>query len=327
MGAVVLAIGLAVAGCGGGGGDATVPPDATAAEVAELAGFGGVHSGAVAASLFITKLKTKEALSMSVTGRFKHLAEGDLPQLFVTAESQGDWNGRSVDFSSLLLLHSHAGWIRYGLGAGERHYRIEPSTVEGLGSKLEQAEGGAGDVGACLRAIRETPLAPLVRNPKIEGRREEGDGTKVVLVAGEIVIARLRSLLVRLARDPGCGAQMRALGLPSAPQLEVARVDFHKGVKGAGLTLAVDKHGVVRELTTRFECARLNGEFFELQLDFGLSEVNRPIEVSGSTEGEPLDNLLRKFGTTEEALLRADGDELAIALLEGIGGAMAGRSP
>lgn len=327
--ATVLAIALTVGACGGGGSEATVPPDATAPEVAELAGFDGVHSGAVEASLVITKLKTKEAISMSVGGRFKHLAEGDLPLVFMNASSQGLWNGRDVNFNSLLILLSHAGWARYGLGAGEKHYRIAPSTLEAFDSKFMQAqEGGAvGDVGACLQASQESDLAGLMRDPKIEGRREEGDGTKVVLVTGDLVIGRLRSLLVKLARDPSCGAQMKALGLPSAGQLEASRVDFKKGIKGAPLTLAVDRHGVIRELTTRFECARLNGEFFELQLDFSLREVNQAIDVSGSTEGEPLDHLLRKFGTTQGAALRAEGDAAVIAFLKGLGGAMTGRLP
>ena len=151
------------------------------------------------------------------------------------------------------------------------------------------------------------------------------------MIAGEIDIPRLQSLLVGLAQDPACGAQVEALGLPPAAQLEAAKVDFKKGF-GPRLTLAVDRHGVIRELSTRFECARLNGELFELQLDFHLNEVNQAIEswAIESAEvkaGKPLDDLLREFGTTQETALKAEGEEVAIAFLEGLGGSLAGRLP
>jgi hypothetical protein len=118
---------------------------------------------------------------------------------------------------------------------------------------------------------------------------------------------------------------MEALGLPAAAELEAAKVDFKKGFGGPHLTLAIDRYGVIRELSTRFECARLNGELFELQLDFRLSEVNRAIEVSGSPEGGSLDNLLRKFGTTQGAVLQAGSSEAVIAFVEGLSRAMTGR--
>jgi hypothetical protein len=327
--AIAVGLASAVGACGNDGGATTVPRNAAPQEVAEVADLKGIHSGVVYAGLFVTKLKRNESISFSFNGSFRHLGEGDLPQFFIAANSGGRWNGRRASFSSRLLVLSNGAEVSYGSAAGEKGYAVDSSILEGLRSKVEQTRegGGRGDVTACLKVAQQVDLAQLVRNPKLDGWREEADGTKVVSIVGDLVIDRLRKLLVQLARDPACGAQMEALGLPTANQLEAARLDFKKGVKGVPVTVAVDKHGVIRELSTRFECARLNGEFFELQLNFTLREVNRAVEVSGSPEGEPLDKLLRKFGTSEGAALRAEGDAAVIAFLEGLSGAMTGRLP
>jgi hypothetical protein len=327
-GAIAVALAVSVGACSGGSsGEATIPPGAPPQEIAELAGLDGVHSGDAEANLIVTKLKKNEAISFRVNGSFKRLNEGASPELFMAASSQGQWNGHSADFNSSATVLPDKAAIAYGQGADEKSYQIEPSSFDGLRSKLDQArsEGGEGDLAACLEAAQGFDFARLLRAPKIEDHREESDGTKVVIVAGDLVISRLRSLFVELARDPDCAAQMKALGLPPAAQLETARVDFKKGFGGPRLTLAVDRHGVVHELSTRFECARLNGEFFELQLDFNLREVNRPIEVSDSVEGDSLSDLLRRLGTSEEAALKARGSEAVIAFLEGLGGALVGR--
>ncbi len=327
-GAIVVASVLMVGACGSAG-DTTIPSDAAPQEVAEVAGLEGVHSGVVEANLFVTKLKKNEAISFRINGGFKDLDEGSLPRFYLAAGSQGRWNGRAADFNSLLTVLPDKAAIAYGQAEGEKSYEIEASTLDELKSKLDQAraEEGKGDVDACLEAAHDFDLAQLVRDPKIEGRREEADGTKAVLLVGDLDIPQLRDLLVELARDPDCGAQIKALGLPPAAQLATARVDFKKGFGGPRLTVAVDRHGVIRELSTRFECARLNGELFELQLDFKLGEVNRGIEVNGSMEGEPVDSLLRRFGTTREAALQAQGSEAVIGLLEGLGGSLTGRLP
>jgi hypothetical protein len=322
-----LALTMMVAACGSDGGETTVEADATPVEVAEVAGLQGVRSGVATVSLNASKLKTKESMTVSLSGSFKRLEDGEEPQIALVASSQGRWNDHTIDFSSRAVL-ADGGTVSYGKAGKEQLYEVEAPTLDELRSKLDQAstDAGQGDVGACAEAAEGADLSRLLRNPEVEGRREEADGTKVVLVAGDLEISRLRELLVELARDPSCGAQMKALGLPPAAQLEAARVDFKNGF-GPRLTAAVDRHGVIRGLTTRFECARLNGELFELQFDFGLNEVNQGIEISGSPEGEPLDNLLRMFGTRQEAVLRAEGEEVLIGLLEGLGDAMTGRLP
>ena len=328
--AAVVAVSSLVA-CGGGE-DAsttlTVSPHAGAKTVAEVAGLEGVHSGEVEASLLVTKLKANEAISFRVDGSFARLGEESPPQLAMAASSQGHWDGRTVDFNSLLTVLPKEAALSYGHIEEEKPYEIEGPTLERLKSKFDEAqsEGGKGDVTACLEAARGLDLAQLIHAPEIEDRRTESDGTKVALISGEIDIPRLQGLLVRMLRDPDCGAQAEALGLPPAAQLEAAEVDFKKGF-GPRLTLAVDRHGIIRSLFTRFECARLNGEFFELQLNFSLREVNQASELTQAATGEPVEKLLREFGTTEEAALGAEAEELVVGFLRGLGAGLSGRLP
>lgn len=328
-GAAAVVLAFSVAACGGGHDETTVGVDSTPLEVAEAAGLHGVHSGIASGSLIVSKLKTKEVMSLSFSGGFKQPDQGGRPQFYLAADSKGRWNGRTIEFNSRLLVLADSGIINYGPAGKEGVYEIEGSTLEGLASKLSLArtDEGESDMTACPRAAEGFDFSQLLRDPEVEGRHREGDGTEVVVVKGELAIPRLQNLLVGLAKDPDCGAQMKALGLPSAAELEAARVDFKKGFGGPYLTLAVDSHGVFRGLSTRFECARLNGELFELQLDLGLAEPNQEVDVSGEAETKPLDSLLRKFGTTQEAILRAGADEAVIAFLEELSGAMTGRLP
>lgn len=323
---IAVALAAAVGGCGGDD-EGTIASDAPPQAVAEAAGLDGVESGMVEASLFITKLKTKEALDFHLDGSFGQRDESSPSQLAMVAGAQGQWNGRSVNASSRLTVLADRAVIAYGTAAGERSYEIDAATVDALRSKLDRArsEGGSGDPTACLQAAEGFEAASLIREPKIEDRQKEADGTQVIAIAGDLVVARLRHLLVKMAQDPDCGAQMAALGLPPADALESAKVDFGNGIAAPLLTLAVDGHGVVRELSTRFECARLNGEVFELQFNFWMREVNRSTKVTAGPGGEPLDHLLRKFGTTEEAAMRAEDAEAMIAFLGGLGDVLSGR--
>ncbi len=325
---VAILTSVSFAACGGRDSATTVSPDATPQEIAAVAGIRDLHSGNINAGLIVTKLAKNESIVLGFTGSFEGLGEGEQSQFHVAASSQGRWSSRTIDLNSQLTVRPEGAVLDYGPSGREEAYELLPKTFENLRAEVGRAQeaGGGGDASACLDAAGEFDLAELIRDPEIEGRREESDRTKVVLVTGDLNIPRLHYLLLRLARDPDCGAQMDALGLPTADEMAGARVDFKKGF-GPKLTVAVDRHGLLRSLTTRFECARLNGEKFELELNFGLSEVNQEIEISGPVEGAPLSKLLQRLGTTQEAILGGSSEETVIALLQGLGDAMAGRLP
>jgi len=330
LGAFAVALLLLLNACGSESGtdtdEITLSPTAPPREVAEVAGLAGVHSGEAEVSLLLNDLETEEPVSIYLLAGFEGLDEGSMPQsLSMDAKSNGELNRRSVDASASLSVLPDKAQIAYGNAERQKSYEIGTESLAALRSKFEQAhsEEGTGDLAACLQAFERFELTQLLRDPKIEERRQESDGTKVTVVVGELIISRLREFAVKLARNPACGAQMAALGLPPAPVLEMAKVDFKKGF-GPHLTLAVDRHGVIRELSTRFECARLNGKVFELEFGFRMREVNRPIQVRAGESGKPFDRLLGELGTTEDAVLRAPSSVAVLAFLEGLSNILTG---
>lgn len=327
--ALVAALTALLVGCGGdGGGETTIAPDATPREVAQVAGFQGVQSGSVDTNVILSSRRKHESIALHLTAGFNPSAEGEPSSFALTLSSQGEWHGRSVNFNGNLVVLPDGAVLHYGPFGAEQAYQADASSLEELRSKFAQAEadGGKGDLSACLDAAGEFSLAELLPRPKIEAHRKEADGSRVVLLSGAIDLPRLHSLLAKVARDPDCAAQLAALGLPSADEIEGAKVDIGRGYVPR-LTVAVDRHGVIHALSTRFDCARMNGEIYELELSFSLGEVNQPVDVSGFIEGAPVDNLLRKFGTSLESAMRADATEVVLAVLEGLGANVAGQSP
>lgn len=268
-------------------------------------------------------------MHMGLVAEFEGFGEEALPQFHLVLRSQGLLDGRSVDFNgSLMLLPSEAEFI-YGRSYHEQSYKPDKATFEKLKSKFEEAqeEGGEGDLTACLQAAEGFELARLVHDFKDEGRRKDPDGTPVFLVGGEIDIPAFVNLLVHLARDPACGAQMRALGLPPAVELEVAMAELKRRIEEAKVTLALDENGVLHDLVVHAAWKNRLGKSLELELEFLLREVNKPIEVSLSPGGRPLDALLRKFGSNQAAALRAGGPEAVIGFLKGTAGGVTGQLP
>lgn len=327
--AIVAALAGTAVGCGrGGSGEITLASDATPREVAEAAGFQGVHSGRVNTTLILSKKGKGESISVRLAAGVDQSPEGDASPFELGLTSQGRWNGHPLDFNSQLVVLSNRAVLHYGSVGAEKAYKVGASTLEELRSKYEQAQadGDQGDLSACLDAAEEFRLAEVLRKPEIEGHRKEADGARVVLLSGPVDLPRLHALLNKMARDPNCGAQLQALGLPSAAEIESAKVDIGRGYVPTW-TAAVDRHGVIHALSVRFDCARMKGEIYELELNFSLGEVNQPIDVTGFIEGAPIDALLQRFGTNLESAMRASGSEAILAFLQGLGADVAGQTP
>ena len=326
--ALVIVTALSLAACGDSGEDTVVTPG-NPKGLAEEATLDGIHSGHVESLLAIGNRSRGETIHMRLIADFKGFGEESLPQFHVSLSSQGLLGGRTVDFNgSLILLPSEALFI-YGRAYRERAYQADDATFKALRSKFEetQEEGGEGDVTACLQAAKGVELARLVRNFKGEGRRKDPDGALVFLVSGEIDVPRLIDVLVSLARDPACGTQMRALGLPSAPELEAVRAGLEGRVKEAEVTLAVGKDGFLHDLAVHAAWENLQGKDFGLEFEYLLREVNKPTEVLTSSGERPLNALLRKFGSSQAEALQAGGAEAVVGFLKGIAGGMTGQLP
>lgn len=324
----MAAVAIWLAGCSGSSGEITVNPEKPQ-ELLEDATVNGVHSGETEVIFVLINHSKNEKLAIRPRGYFKGLGEGGLPQLKMTVGSIGRLEGREVDFTgSMILLPSRAGFV-YGKAYRELPYKPDKATFEALKSKFEEAqkEGGEGDVMACVRAVEGVELPQLIHNVRRAGRREYPDGSRVFLVAGDLDVDHLINVLVQMAEDPACGAQMSALGLPSAPELKAAEAILKRQIEEERATLSVDKHGILHDLGFQLAWKNPRGESIELSLEFRLRAVNTNPEIYFYPEGESLDALLRKFGTNAETALRVGGAEAVIGFLKGFAGGVTGQLP
>jgi len=323
-----VAMGLVACGGGSSSGEITVNPEKPQ-ELAEEATLDGVHGGQTEVVFLLINKSKEEKLAIRPRGYFKRLGEGGLPQFQVAVSSVGRFDGHNVGFNgTLTLMPAQMGFV-YGPAYHEQPYKSDKATFEALRSKFEEAqkEGGEGDAMACIQAAKGVELPQLIHNVKREGEREYSDGTRVFLVGGDLDVDRLIDVLVQMAEDPACGAQMSALGLPSAPELKAAKTILKGQIEEARATFSVDKHGVLRDLGFKLDWKNPHGESMELSLEFRLRVINTNPEIYFYPEGKSLNALLGNFGTSTETALRAGGTEDVIGFLKGLAGGLIGQPP
>jgi hypothetical protein len=319
------------AGCGRSAEDTTAVPISPGDPrgIVEEATLDGIHSGHLDGLLNVSNRSGGDAIRMGFFATFNGLEEEGSPQFLLSLKSQGTMGGRSVDFNGSLGFHPSKAQFIYGPSYREYPYDFDNATFQELRSKFEaaQQEEGEGDVEACLQDADGLELARLVRNLDSQGRRKNPDGVPVFLVSGEIDVSAFVDLIVRLAQEPTCGSQMRALGIASAPELEASLAGLSRRVTRAEVTLAIDKKGFLHDLVVHAAWKNLQGESLDLDFAFLLREIDEPIDVPLMADGRPLDELLRKFGSSQAAALDAGGAKVVIGFLEGIAGGMTGRLP
>jgi hypothetical protein len=137
----------------------------------------------------------------------------------------------------------------------------------------------------------------------------------------------LTDLLVQMAEDPDCGAQMEALGLPSPTALKTLGEELAKRAEGSHVTVEIDKHGLLRSLEATLDSATAQTGKTELKFSLSLREVNKQTGIPAGAPSKPFAVLVRKFGVEPKAVLQATGDELFLGLLEGFGGGATGQLP
>jgi hypothetical protein len=326
--ACVAVAAAALSACGGSGRNEVTIATASPKERVEAVNMDGIHSGQISTSFFLSERDEKELIGLRFAVFFKGLGEGGLPQFQATASSQSLVHGRNVDFNGSFFLLPDEVVLVYGHAYQEKPYKPDKRTFEVLIPKLEEAqeEGGEGDLTACLEAAEGLQLASLLRSLKNEGRSEVSGVTGFV-VSGDIDVGRLAEMLVHLAEDRRCGAQLRALGLPPTAPLKALMKEVVRRVEDARATLTVDKHGLPRELRARIEVERAGREPEYLEVTWALNSVNQRTQVFGSPNGRPLEVLLRKFDTDTETALEAAPSELILGFLRGLSAGLSGELP
>jgi hypothetical protein len=322
-----IAAGLAACGGGGGegGGETTDISAASPQEVAESANFEGVHTAEIEIELEIDRYKPHEPeeINMRILGNVVGLGEGRLPKFDFAIESKGPLSGRDVEFSGGLLYTGE-----YAVANFEQQtYEPSRGLLEGIESGFEEAQqaGDEGNVMACVEAAQGIPLSQLVHGLKKEGRAEYFDGTPVYYVGGTLNIPGLIDGLVQLEEDSACAAQLKAAGVPSVTELDAAKAALGGKIKEAPMQLAVDKHGLVRNLNAEALGTNAQGEEVEVEFLIRVLKVNEPTELATASGSAPFAHLLKELGLDEAALAQANGAELWTGFLEGVGKLLTGR--
>ena len=324
---MALMVAAAIVGCGsGGGGDTVEELPAQPAGKAEVANFDGVHSGEVELALEIDRYKKKpEEINMRILGNFIKGEEGELPQMDLAIESNGDLAGNNVEFLSGPLLRSDK-WI---VNFDGKVYEPDHATYEELKSKLEAAqeeEGDAGNAMACVEAAEGFSVTDAVHHVSFEGKGETLDGKKVETVGADLDVSAAIDELIRLGEEsPGCQAQLEAVGLPPKAELKELEQELKGSLTAARLTLSLDKHGVVRYFKILANAELPHNEELEVELVMRLNRVNEVTELPNTHGYTPYPALLKQFGLDNQDVQQADAGEIYVGVLGVLADRLFGR--
>lgn len=325
VGSMCLLAVVGMAACGGGEATTTEVPESPAGK-ADVVNFHGVHSGELELVLEIDRTaKRSEAVNMRIVGPFLKAGEEELPQLDLAVESSGDLAGRHVEFLSGPLLRAEKWVVNFD---GEV-YEPGQRTFKELKSKFEEAqeeEGAAGNAMACVEAAEGFKLTDVLQQVSYEGPGEALDGVKLETVGADLDVPAAFDELIALGEgSPGCKAQLEAIGLPPAAQLEELERELRRSLAEARLTLSLDKNGVVREFRLVAELELPHQEELNVELTMRLSHVNEVTQLPITHGYTPYPALLRQFGLDDEDVKQADAGEIWLGILGVLSARMSGR--
>jgi hypothetical protein len=304
-------------GCGGGGESsyATQAPK----ELVEEASLAGLRSGEPSVTLKIDSPEKREEATFKVFGTFLPGEGGGFPQLDFSVESSGELGGRALGFDLYLLATPEDGRLYYK----GHNYLVDPASLHGFESVLEQAQGeeGAGNVRSCQEAAAGIDFSRFVKHLSGEGREADIAGNMVRWVGGDLDVPAAIDALAGLSEDPGCGPQLEALAPGLAAHLVAARDELAGATGEARVRLGIDRRHILRDLSLNWVIKPKDpkGEEIVVELTMFLTTPHLS-EIPLSTDGaQPFGALLKKLGVDPRSARGASGDELVIGALRAIG--------
>lgn len=317
---------VAIAGCGGSGGDTVEGLPLQPAGKAEAANFDGVHSGEIELALEIDRYKKKlEEINMRILGNFMGAGEEALPQIDLAIESNGDLAGHDVAFLSSPVLQTDK-WI---VNFDRKVYEPDHASFEEMKKKFEEAqeeEGGTGNAMSCVDAAEDFDVTDAVHHVSFESKGEALDGKKVQTVGADLDVSAAIDELIKLGEEsPGCQAQLEAVGMPPAAELEELEQELKGSLTAARLTLSLDKNGVVRYFKILANDELPHDEELEVELVMRLNRVNEVTELVTTHGYSPYPALLKQFGLDDEDVQQASAGEIYIGVLEVLADRLFGR--
>lgn len=314
--AVALLVALLLVGCGGGGDGEGGSSEAEPLISVEGAGWQGLKSGELHVLLQFGTASGSEVVGMQLQGKFLHAAGERLARFDMALEAFGKLERHPVQFFASLLRSGDHAVVNY---AGSI-YQLDPAAFGLLEAVL------AKDGTACFDRAAALDLPPLLEDPKAVGRTDEA-GTAVFWVEADLDVSGAIEALEKLADDPVCGRQLRALAPHPLGALFASPKAFAEATREATVSLGVDQHHLLRNLTLNWVMGPHGGEgeATEFEFSFSLEDVNRTAALPGPLATAPFPALLRQFGLRPEAIREANPGGALIAVLAVLGRRLTGR--
>jgi len=317
--ATLLVLAGILAACGSDSGSDSSGGDPQ--KVVEEASLEGVRSGELDMSLNV-KAEGDEGgeFDVNLSGPFEGGAKGELPQLELTAEAEGETQGEDIAFDGKVTLLTDRAFVEYE----GTPYEVDPTTFGFLKSAFEQAqqqEGSEADVTACQKAAEGIKFSQFADNLQEEGSEDVG-GTSTTKVSGDLNVSGAIDAVIKLTEDPACSAQLEAAGPLPLDELEEAKGELSKAIEKSHVEIAVGDDNIVRKFAMELtiEPPEAKGEKVELEMEVSLSGVNEQQTFSKPSNAKPLEALFQKLGVNPLELLEAGGGGGLGGLLEGLGG-------
>jgi hypothetical protein len=323
-------------GCGGGSSSSNSSDRSSEGgkAVLEEATLQGVESGHFDLTLGAqTHEKNGEfsSISAGLNGSFQGEGESELPQLEVSAKSEGSIGGKSVDFEGGLTLLSNGAYINYE----GTEYEVDPGTLGLVESMLTEAagEGEAGSSG-CQEEVGKLELADFVEDPVNKGSANVA-GEKTTEIAGSLDFLGAIDVAFELADSPACKAQLSAAGpLPSKAEVGRLKKRVDEFLTTPRIVIYVGEDDIVREIAMQlviYPKGRAGVKKIEIELALELTKLNEEQRITAPQSSEPLSVLFVKLGINPAELLgRLNGEGTGVGgvrgLLEGLGEEAGGGS-
>jgi hypothetical protein len=299
----------------GGSGDKSGESAETVLEEATLQ---GIESGNLELSVGVNAPGSEGGnLDVSLSGPFQGEGKENLPQLDMTAQAKGRWDGKDVDFEGGVTLLPNSGYVDYeGI-----EYEIDPTTFSIVESALLRvqreagSETGSSGAAACQEEAGRLKVADFLENGKNEGSADVG-GTSTTKVSGDLDVSGAIDSVLEVVESPACRAQLAAAGpLPSKAEIEKAKGEVGNAVKSSHVDVYVGDDDIVRRISARLELEPKDKgkgpKSAEVEIDLKLTGVNEEQKISAPENAKPLTRLFLKLGVNPIELL---------GLLQGEGG-------
>jgi hypothetical protein len=313
------------AACGSSSSGSDEDPNA----VLKDATFEGIESADLELSLGIDVSGGEGGnVDTEVEGPFQAVGKGQLPELDMSAEVKGSTNGKDFDKEAGLALVPNKASVSF---EGE-DYEVDPTTYSFIESAVNQAnshgETPTEASTACQEAAAGIPLSNFVENLTNDGGSDVG-GTETTKVSGDLDVPGAIDQILKLVEDPACSSSLESAGPLPLGQLEEAKGEVEKALKGAHVVVYVGEDKIVRKLEAEFSIEpKASAEKVHIDLDLTLNGVNEEQEIEVASGGKPLSALFQKLGVNPIELLQGiqggEGLGLEGLLNEAIGGAGGG---